>query len=89
MKTKLKFTAHARAKIKQRNISKRDIENVVTKPDIIEKDKFDDTLTHFIGRAKDRYLRVIGRKEAKEELLVISCFFDRRLKRRRSKDAKT
>jgi|Deesub1362A_J573_1020465.scaffolds.fasta_scaffold00877_2 hypothetical protein len=41
---KLKFTTHARIKIKQRNILKRDIENVVTNPDIIEKDKFDNTL---------------------------------------------
>jgi len=35
------------------------------------------------------FLRIIGKRETKGELLVISYFFDRRLKKRRSKDVKT
>jgi len=86
---KIKFTAHAETKIKQRNISKKDIEKIIAKPEIIEPDKFDNSLVHYIGLVQDKYLRVIGRRETKEGLLIISCFFDRRLKKRRQEDAKT
>jgi hypothetical protein len=40
-------------------------------------------LTHFIAKIGDRFLRIIGRFEDKENLLIISAFFDRRLKRKK------
>ena len=52
------------------------------KPERVEPDRFDAALTHSIGRINDRFLRVIGKNESKDEIVVISAFFDRRLSRR-------
>ncbi len=82
---KIKFTAHAQMKIKQRNILKNDIEEVIKKPYIIIKDKFDKELFHFIGMVNNKYLRVIGKWITKNELLIISSFFDRRLLKKKGR----
>jgi hypothetical protein len=37
---------------------------------------------HYIGPVKGHFLRVIGRWEDKETFIVVSAFFDRRLKRK-------
>ena len=79
----IKLTKHSKIKISQRNIALDDIRNVVLNPEFSEADRFDKSLVHFIGNIKGKFLRVIGRWENKEYLLVISAFFDRRLKRRR------
>jgi hypothetical protein len=79
----IKLTKHAKTKIGQRNIKKDDIRKVVLNPDLIEPDKYDENLTHFIAKIGDRFLRIIGRFEDKENLLIISAFFDRRLKRKK------
>ena len=78
----IKLTKHAKTKISQRNIALDDIRKVALNPDLIEPDKYDKSLTHFIGKIDSRFLRIIGRRESKEELLIISAFFDRRLKRK-------
>ena len=78
----IKLTKHAKTKIGQRNIKEENIRKVALNPDLIEPDKYDKSLTHFIGKIDDRFLRIIGRFEGKENLLIISAFFDRRLKRK-------
>jgi len=76
----IKLTKHAKTKIGQRNIKADDIRKVALKPDLTEPDKYDKSLTHFIGKIGDRFIRIIGRRESEEELLIVSAFFDRRLK---------
>ena len=78
----ISLTKHAKIKIHQRNISLSDIKKIVQTPMSVELDKFDKSLTHFIGFTKGKFLRIIGRWKSKKELLVISAFFDRRLKRK-------
>lgn len=78
------FTKHAQLKIKQRGISLDDVKTVIEQTQNTEGDKFDDTLTHFIGKTGGRYLRVIARLKT-NKALVISAFYDRRLKRRKNK----
>lgn len=80
----IKLTKHAKLKIGQRKILLDDIKKVILTPESMETDKFDKTLVHFIGGIKGNFLRVIGRWESKRKLLIISAFFDRRLKRRRA-----
>jgi len=78
---RIKLTKHASSKIAERNISLDTIREVVTDPDQEEMDRFDDSLVHFIGRVENRFLRVIGRWEGEGEFVVVSAFFDRRLKK--------
>jgi len=79
---KIKLTRHAKIKIDQRNITLDDIKRIIQSTQLKESDKFDKSLIHFIGNIKGRFLRVTGRWENNEELLVISASYDRRLKRR-------
>ncbi len=83
---RIKLTKHAKLKLKERNISLGDIDSVVSKPAMVEPDRFDTALTHFMGRKNNRFLRVIGKRESEDAILVISAFFDRRLSRRMSHD---
>ena len=55
----IKLTKHAPSKSAERNISLDMIKDVVTNPEIEEKDRFDDSLTHYIGSVEGRFLRVI------------------------------
>lgn len=80
----IKTTKHASMKINERKIDMVDIIGVVENPDYTEVDRFDSTLTHFIGCLRGSFLRVIGRWENRDELLIISAFFDRRIKRRKA-----
>lgn len=77
-----KLTKHAHVKIIQRGISEEIIGRVVLQPTFARPDKNDNTLVHFIKKINDKYLRVIGRWENRNNLLVISAFYDRRLKGR-------
>jgi len=76
----IKLTDHAKLKMKQRAITLEEIRKVILNPESIEYDKFDKDLMHYIGRIRGKYLRIIVKHESKEELLIISAFFDRRLK---------
>ena len=78
----IKLTKHASIKIAQRNISFEDIKHVILEPEWSESDKFDTFLMHYIGTVREHFLRVIGRWEDKETFIVVSAFFDRRLKRK-------
>lgn len=78
----IKLTKHASIKIAQRNIAFQDIKHVILKPELSDSDKFDKFLMHYIGPVKGHFLRVIGRWEDKETFIVVSAFFDRRLKRK-------
>ena len=84
-KLNLRLTRHAREKISIRKISIEDIQKIILNPDWEEIDKFDNTLTHLIGKIGDRFLRVIGRFEDDELFVVVSAFFDRRIKRKDKK----
>ncbi|MHB1681128.1 MAG: DUF4258 domain-containing protein [bacterium] len=77
----VKLTKHAKIKIKERNISLNIIEKIISNPEMIENDKIDESLVHFIGKVDGRYLRIIGRRDSKNSFLVISSFFDRRIKK--------
>lgn len=85
-KINLKLTEHAQEKILQRNIDIEKILKVVSAPEIMEIDRFDRSLIHFIGKFMERYLRVIGRWEEEKTFLVISAFYDRRFRRRDKND---
>jgi hypothetical protein len=76
----IKLTRHADGKMKLRDIKMDDLKCVVDEPLFIEFDRFDNTLTHFIGCINAKYLRVIGRKDPDDTFLVVSVFYDRRLK---------
>jgi hypothetical protein len=75
------LTEHAKVKIKERGISTLAIRDAIENPDRVEADKFDDQLSHFIKRINERFLRVIGKREDDATMIVISVFFDRRIKR--------
>ncbi len=51
MSIKIKLTKHAKIKIIERNISLATIKNIIANPELIENDKFDDSLTRFIKKA--------------------------------------
>jgi hypothetical protein len=76
------YTKHAEINAIKRKISNEMVENVVLNPLIIETDKYDGSLIHFIGYINNKYLRIIGRKTNEDELMIISVFFDRRIKRK-------
>jgi hypothetical protein len=79
---KIKLTNHAKIKIRERNISSDIIKDIIKNPELIENDKFDDSLIHFISKIdNNHYLRIIGRWEDKNCFLIVSCFLDRRIKK--------
>ena len=81
-KITIKLTKHATTKVAQRNISLEDIKRVILKPGLSEPDRFDKSLIHYIDNIGGKFLGVIGRWEDKEVFVVISAFYDRRLKRK-------
>ena len=80
-RTSVKLTKHAKIKIIERNITLTEIKKILTDPIMSETDKFDPLLTHYVGMIKEKFLRVIGRCFDKRSFLVVSAFYDRRLKR--------
>jgi len=80
-RTSVKLTKHAKIKIIERNITLTEIKKILTDPIMSETDKFDPLLTHYVGMIKEKFLRVIGRWLDKRSFLVVSAFYDRRLKR--------
>ena len=81
----IKFTKHATDKLVERNIEIDDIKNTIMNPDQKTSDRLDESLEHFTKKIDDKYLRVIGKWESRETLIVISAFYDRRIKRRENK----
>ena len=84
-KTDIKLTEHARRKILERNIIIEQIKEVISNHEKSEMDKFDSSLVHLIKKMDNKFLRVIGKWESGNTFIVISAFYDRRLKRRKNK----
>lgn len=76
----VEFTKHARSKCAERGIHLKDIEETILRPDRKMKDTIDPSLDHYIRPIDSEYLRVIGRWESDAAFLVVTAFFDRRLK---------
>ncbi len=74
------LTKHAAQKIVQRKISRVDLRKVINEPVLTGIDRNDEELTHFIGCIHEKYLRVIVKWKKDNEVLVISAFYDRRIK---------
>ncbi len=56
-------------------------------PFLKESDKTYPGIIHFIREKEGRYRRVLGRFVNSETFLVVSAFYDRRLKKREGKNA--
>ena len=84
-KIDIKLTMHARSKILERNIIIEQIEEVILNHEKSEMDKFENSLVHLIKKMDTKFLRVIGKWESRNTFIVISAFYDRRLKRRKNK----
>ena len=65
-KVSITLTSHAKIKIRQRNIDLSQIKRIVSNPELIEPDKLDESLTHFIGSIEGKFLRVICGKKVKK-----------------------
>ena len=72
-------------KINQRGISIEDVEEAIRNPDKKALDRTDERLIHFIKKFQDRHLRVIVKTD-RNDIIVVSAFYDRRLKRRQEHD---
>ena len=79
----IKFTKHAKLRLKDRNLSIKEIEEAVKNYDVVVPDKFDPLVIHYIKKIQDKFLRVIAKWEDEGTVLVISAFYDRRLKKNR------
>lgn len=85
---KIRLTRHAQKKNEDRGIT----------PDLVKKtvlsyqekilDIHDPELVHYIRCVENRFLRVIGRWESQDTFLVVTSFFDRRLKGREDRHDK-
>ena len=78
----LRLSSHAKKVIFERNIKLTWIENTFNNPDKIEIDLYDNTLEHrlkIINQYDNRILRFIYNKTV-NPVLVITAFFDRRMK---------
>lgn len=84
-KIDIKLTMHARNKVLERNIIIEQIKEVILNYEKSEMDKFDSSLVHLIKKMDNKFLRVIGKWESGNTFIVISAFYDRRLKRRKNK----
>jgi len=78
------LTDHARESLRKRpTISLEWVERVLQQPERVEPDTVDAELEHRLGRIPEydgRVLRVIVKK-ATDPLRVITCYFDRKMRR--------
>jgi len=72
-KISITLTSHAKIKIRQRNIDLDQIKKIVSNPELIEPDKFDKSLTHFIGSIEGKFLRIICREKGKKRAVNHKC----------------
>jgi len=78
----VKFTMHAKLRLKERDIAVEKVEKAIKNYDMIESDRFDPSVVHYIKKMDDKFLRVIAKRKNEKTLLVISVFYDRRLKKK-------
>ena len=76
---KVHFSKHAKDMLQERELSKELVVDTVLNPDWTEWET--EEVWHAFRRVGERVLRVVVKGE-KEPYLVITAFFDRRLKRR-------
>jgi Domain of unknown function (DUF4258) len=78
------LTDHARESLRKRPAIRLEwIERVLQQPDRVEPDSVDGELEHRLGRISEydgRVLRVIVKK-ATNPLRIITCYFDRKMRR--------
>ncbi len=89
-KMNIRLTLHAQEKLLQRNIDFEFVRRTLSEPERIERDRNDPQLVHYIRESEGKFLRVIGRWEEGETVVVISAFFDRRIlkqEERRNEDS--
>jgi phosphopantetheine adenylyltransferase len=82
----IKLTNHAKIRLKDRNLTIKEIEETIKNYDTVKPDKFDPLVIHYIKKMDNKFLRVIAKWKDEETLLVISAFYDRRLKKKGGKD---
>jgi hypothetical protein len=73
---------HAKLRLKERDIAVEKVEKAIKNYDMIESDRFDPSVVHYIKKMDDKFLRVIAKRKNEKTLLVISVFYDRRLKKK-------
>ena len=81
MKKTFYLTNHARTKMSERDISIEMIKKVVANPDSVKLDKIDVKVLHLIKKIENKFLRVLMRTDEDGKQIIITVFFDRRLKR--------
>jgi hypothetical protein len=79
----IRLTIHAREKLSQRDIPLELIRLVVLEPELILQDRNDPGLIHYVREFEGRFLRVLGRWEEEGVFVLVSAFFDRRLRKAR------
>ena len=81
----IRFTAHARNVLSEREIPEEWVRRVISLP---EKTEFPETgVTHYLARLPEndnRWLRVVT-KRSEDDIVVITTFFDRGVTRREKK----
>ena len=75
------LTNHAKTKMDEREISIEMIKQVVDNPDLTKPDKIDAKVLHLIKKIGNKFLRVLMRIDKDGKQIIITVFFDRRLKR--------
>ena len=78
----IKFTYHALRKLDERNINPIDIKQGIESALEKENDRIYPEVVHYIVEKEGKYLRIIGKFLDEETFLVISAFYDRRLKKK-------
>uniref|UniRef100_A0A7V4WLM2 DUF4258 domain-containing protein n=1 Tax=Candidatus Caldatribacterium saccharofermentans TaxID=1454753 RepID=A0A7V4WLM2_9BACT len=79
----IRLTIHAREKLSQRNIPLELVRLVVLEPELTLRDRNDPELIHYVRGFEGKFLRVLGRWEKEGTFLLVSAFFDRRLRKAR------
>ena len=75
----IRFTKHAEEMLRERNLDRELVVDAVLNPDWTEEET--EEVWHAFRRVGDKVLRVVVKGHV-EPYLVITAFFDRRLKRR-------
>ena len=77
-----KFEAIKKAKVK---INMDLLKETLTSPDVVQVDKIDPELTHYIKKIENKYLRVVCKREERY-YKVITFFYDRGFLRKLKKE---
>ena len=73
------FTKHAEDMLQERNFAREEIISIISNPDWLGNDESDVKIWHAFKRIGEKVLRVVI-KGRKEPYIVITMFYDRRLR---------